>query len=180
MSTQPEATIDDSYHTRGKSELINGKIVVMPPSGGFSGVARAAISSRHLAHEKATGQGHALPGPVGYLVDLPHRKSFCPDVSYTVAPLSMEFVKGAPVFAVEIRNEPDHGPDAERRIAAKHADYFAAGTLVVWDVDLQGADTTRSYRAESLDLPLVFRRGDTAHAEPAVPGWSMPVDDLFP
>jgi hypothetical protein len=27
--------------------------------------------------------------------------------------------------------------------------------------------------------PLIFRRGDVADAEPAVPGWQMPVDDLF-
>ena len=26
---------------------------------------------------------------------------------------------------------------------------------------------------------VVFRRGEQAHAEPAVPGWTMPVDDLF-
>jgi hypothetical protein len=27
--------------------------------------------------------------------------------------------------------------------------------------------------------PTVYRRGDVAEAEPAVPGWTMPVDDLF-
>src|SRR5205809_3527026 len=57
-------------------------------------------------------------------------------------------------------------------------DYFAAGTLVVWDVDLLGADVVRVYRAR--ERPTVYRRGDVAEAEPAVPGWSMPVDDLFP
>src|SRR5262249_14364560 len=144
MSTEPEPTVDDLYRTRGKAELINGKIVLIPPSGGLSGVARAAISSRLLAHEKSTGQGHALPVTAGYLVDLPHRKSFCRDMSYTFAPLSMEFIKGPPVFAVEVRSEPNYGPDAERCIAVKRANYFAAGTLVVWDVDLQGADTIRS------------------------------------
>ena len=28
--------------------------------------------------------------------------------------------------------------------------------------------------------PTLFRRGDRADAEPAVSGWSMPVEDLFP
>jgi len=27
--------------------------------------------------------------------------------------------------------------------------------------------------------PTVYRRGQIAEAEPAVPGWTMPVDDLF-
>ncbi len=64
-------------------------------------------------------------------------------------------------------------------MAAKRADYFAAGTLVVWNVDLLGEDTVRVYRAGDSDQPTVYCRGDTAEAEPAVPGWSMPVDDLF-
>ena len=40
----------------------------------------------------------------------------------------MKFFQGAPVFAVEVRSEGDYGPRAEREMAAKRADYFAAGT----------------------------------------------------
>jgi Uma2 family endonuclease len=64
-------------------------------------------------------------------------------------------------------------------MAAKRADYFSAGTLVVWDVDLVGSDTIRVYRADQPDVPTIYRRGDVAEAEPAVPGWRMPVDELF-
>lgn len=91
----------------------------------------------------------------------------------------MKFLEGAPVFAVEVRSEGDSGPAAEREMAAKRADYFAAGTLVVWDVDLLSPDVVRVYRAAAPDAPTVYRRGDVAEAEPAVPGWTMPVDDLF-
>ena len=90
------------------------------------------------------------------------------------------FLTGAPRFAVEVRSESDYGPAAERRLVSKRADYFAAGTVVVWDVDLLGADVVRVYRAREPERPTVYRRGDVAEAEPAVPGWSMPVDDLFP
>jgi len=27
--------------------------------------------------------------------------------------------------------------------------------------------------------PKIYRRGETAEAEPAVPGWKFPVDELF-
>jgi hypothetical protein len=38
----------------------------------------------------------------------------------------------------------------------------------------------RVYRDNDPDQPAaVYRRGDVAEAEPAVPGWRMPVDDLF-
>ena len=60
------------------------------------------------------------------------------------------------------------------------ADYFAAGTLVVWDVYLLSEDVVKVYRSTAPDSPTVYRRGDTAEAEPAVPGWRMAVDDLFP
>ena len=113
-------------------------------------------------------------------MNLPHRKSFCPDAAYHLGPLTMEFAEGAPVFAVEVRSKSDYGPVAERRMAAKRADYFAAGTQVVWDVDLLGADVVRVHRASDPDRPRVDRRGERAEAEPALPGWSIPVDELFP
>ena len=64
-------------------------------------------------------------------------------------------------------------------MAAKRADYFAAGTQVIWDVDLLAEDVVRVYRAESPRVPVIYRRGEQADAEPAVPGWRMAVDELF-
>jgi Uma2 family endonuclease len=64
-------------------------------------------------------------------------------------------------------------------MAAKRADYFAAGTQVVWDVDVLREELIRAYRATAPDVPSVYRRGERAEAEPALTGWSFPVDDLF-
>ena len=64
-------------------------------------------------------------------------------------------------------------------MAEKRADYFAGGTLVVWDVDLLAEDAVRTYSAADPEHQAIFRRGETADAEPAVPGWKMKVDDLF-
>jgi Uma2 family endonuclease len=63
--------------------------------------------------------------------------------------------------------------------AAKRADYFAAGTLVVWDVDVLREGQVRSHRAAEPQPPTVYRRGELAAAEPALPGWTFPVDDIF-
>lgn len=90
----------------------------------------------------------------------------------------MKFVDGAPVFAVEVRSESDYGPRTEEEMARKRADYFAAGTIVVWDVDLLGVDIVRVHRAGAAE-PTIYRRGELAEAEPAVPGWRLPVDELF-
>jgi Uma2 family endonuclease len=91
----------------------------------------------------------------------------------------MKFLEGAPAFAVEIRSEGDYGSKAEQRIIEKRRDYFAAGTLVVWDVDLLNPEVIKSYRQDEPDKPKIFRRGGIADAEPAVPGWKFPVSELF-
>ncbi len=67
-----------------------------------------------------------------------------------------------------------------RRWRKKRNDYFAAGTLCVWDVDLLSPNVIKAYFADNPDNPIVFHKGDRAHAGNAVPGWSMLVDDLFP
>ena len=46
-----------------------------------------------------------MGGTVGFVVDLPDRKSFCPDAAFHVGSPSMKFIDGAPVFAVEVREE---------------------------------------------------------------------------
>jgi Uma2 family endonuclease len=89
------------------------------------------------------------------------------------------FLEGAPVFAAEVRSKYDYGDPAEQKIREKIADYFAAGTLVVWDVDVLREQVVRVYRATDPHRPTICRRGEIAEAEPAVPGWSMPVDELF-
>jgi Uma2 family endonuclease len=175
-----EATIEDLYRVPGKAELVNGEIVRMPPTGALPGYAGGQIFSSLREYGRRTKLGHAIPDNVGFIVDLPHRRSFCPDVAFHVGELTMDFIQGAPLFAVEVRSKSEHGPRAEHAIAAKRADYFAAGTLVVWDVDLRSDQVVRCYRASDADLPVVYRRGERAAAEPALPGWSMAVDDLFP
>jgi len=55
-------------------------------------------------------------------------------------------------------------------IADKRRDYFAAGTLVVWDVDVLRLEVIRAYRATDPDHPTTHHRGEGAEAEPAVPG----------
>jgi Uma2 family endonuclease len=179
MAAAARATIEDLYQVRGKAEIVNGEMVRLSPTGGLPGMAGGILYASLLAHQRAVGGGYALPDNVGFVVDLPHRRSFSPDVAFHRGSRpTMKFIEGAPAFAVEVRSEDDYGPAAERAMAAKRADYFAAGTEVVWDVDLQGPETIRVYRPGGKE-PRVFRSGDSADAEPAVPGWRFPVRELF-
>jgi len=137
------------------------------------------VALRLRAYAKQTGRGRAYTDGAGFQVQLPHRASFSPDAAYHLGPRTgLRLLQGAPVFAVEVRSANDHGPAAERALAAKRADYFACGTLVIWDVDVLSADVITSYQASDPAHPVRFRRRDIADAEPAVPGWRMAVDEL--
>ena len=181
MSSKVEATIEDLYKVGGKAELVNGEIVQMSPTGQLPHYAAREITDSLRKHEKSTKRGLAIGDNAAFVVSLPTRKSFSPDAAFYVGKISgMKFFEGAPAFAVEVRSESDYGPKAEQQIARKRAEYFAAGTLVVWDVDLLSQEVIRVYRASSPSIPVIYRRGELAEAEPAVQGWSMRVDDLFP
>ena len=179
MTTKTEATIEDLYKVEGKAELVNGEIVHMSPTGGRPGYAAQEISFSLRDYGRRTKSGYAIGDNVGFMVNLPHRKSFCPDAAFYSGELTMKFLEGAPVFAAEVRSEGDYGPKQELKMAQKRADYFAAGTQVVWDVDLLSETPVRVYRAADPENPTAYRRGETAEAEPALPGWTLAVDDLF-
>ena len=179
MSAKTRATLEDLYKVQGKAELVNGEIVEMPPAGDEPNVAGGEIFASLREFARRTGRGRAYTDGIGFHVQLPHREAFSPDTAYHVgARTGMRFLEGAPIFAVEVRSEHDYGSAAERAIRERRADYFACGTLVVWNVDLR-SEAVKSYRASDPDNPVTFRLGDTAYAEPAVPGWRLAVDALF-
>ena len=182
MTTKAPSGIDDLYGVaeNGKAEIVNGEIVRMSPTGDAPNYAAGEIFASLRQYSRRGKYGRAVTDNAGFRVNLPGRTSFSPDAAFYTGPnKGMWFFDGAPVFAAEIRSEHDYGPDAEDKIADKRADYFAAGTLVVWEVDLLGPDVVKVYRASDPNNPTIYRRGELAEAEPVVPGWKMPVSELF-
>ena len=182
MSIPTEATIDDLYRVpeHRKAELVNGELVLMSPTGGVPGRAVGEIYVSLRSYEKQVEEGYAFPDNVGFIVNLPNRRSFSPDAAFYKGELRGGFfLEGAPVFAVEVRSTDDYGPKAEERMAQKRADYFAAGTLVVWDVDVLREKVVRVYRSTDAANPTMYGANDKAEAEPALPGWTMQVNDIL-
>ncbi len=190
MPTKPKATIEDLFNVPEKAEIVNGEIVRLMPTGGRPGYAADEVFVSLRQYALRAGRGRAVGDNKGFIVYMPNRESFSPDAAYYDGPdPGMKFYEGAPNFAVEVRSEGDYGARAERELADKRSDYFLAGTKVVWDVDLRNnyandanvADdaVVRKYSTDNPVSPAIFRRGQLADAESAVPGWTMPVDDLF-
>ncbi len=180
QTTAQESLVERLYHIpeNGKAEIIRGEIVRMSPTGARPGRAALKIVLSLSEYEYLNpGTGYAFGDNVGFLVTLPDRGSFSPDAAWYTGPLGedeMDFLLGAPIFAVEARSKGDYGPKAERAILAKIHDYFAAGTVVVWDVDTLGG-SVNVWRSSMPAEPNIYRAGEIANAEPAVPGWTMTV-----
>ncbi len=177
----PRATLDDLMRVEGKAELIGGRVVSFMASGYRPSRVAMRIGRSLDEYCYATGRGIGFADGIGYAVPelSTGRESFSPDASYYTGPLpanEMRFISGPPDFAVEVRSENDYGPTAEVEMADKRAEYFEAGTLVVWDVD-PVARTVRRYRADG--SVAEFGPGTEADAEPAVPGWRLAVDWLM-
>jgi Uma2 family endonuclease len=175
---ESQATVTDLERVGGKAEIVNGKLVLMSPAGDFHNTAAASVVTSLKLHQRAHGGGRAYTDNGGFIVS--PARSFSPDAAWYTGPRSgAKYLHGAPALAVEIRSEGNYGPAAEREMAWKRADYFAAGTQVVWDVDVLREELIRVYRAQDPESPTIYRRGEVAEAEPAVPGWRFPVDELF-
>jgi len=187
-ATQPtapaRATLDDLARTPGKAELIGGRIVPLMPTGHLPNRVAARIFRSLDDHAERTGLGVVFTHNMGFAIPelSSGRESFSPDVSYYLGPLPadpMDFIQGPPTFAVEVRSKGDYGSAAEKAMAAKRADYFEAGTSVVWDVD-PIAGCVHVYRPDAPGRPSTFIGGQEVDAEPAVPGWRIAVDRILP
>lgn len=182
-ATQTAATLDDLYRVKDKAELIGGRIVPLMPTGRWPSRVASRIFRSLDDYAEATGRGEAYSENVGFAVPIlsSGRESFSPDAAYFLGPFPaniMRFLEGPPTFAVEVRSEGDYGPAAEAAMAAKRADYFEAGTAVVWDVDPINRRILK-YRSDAPDQPETFVPGQEADAEPAVAGWRVAVDRIF-
>lgn len=177
------ATLDDLYRYEGKAELIGGRIVPHMATGRRPNRVAARIFRSLDDYATQAGVGEAYTDNMGFAVPmLPSgRESFSPDASYYSGPFPanpMRFINGPPTLAVEVRSENDYLPSAEDEMADKRADYFAAGTEVVWDVDTVN-ECVNVYRRSDPTRAVTYRRGQDAEAEPAVPGWKVAVDWIF-
>src|SRR5215475_15763600 len=98
-AVQRQATIEDLYHVPedGKAELVNGELVLMPPTEDLPNSAAGEIFVSLHNYARHMGTGRAYTDNAAFLVNLPHRKSFSPDTAFYVGPRTRgKFLQGAP------------------------------------------------------------------------------------
>lgn len=82
------------------------------------------------------------------------------------------YFPGAPDLAIEVISPNDR----YREVESKISDYFAAGTSMVILLEPDGR-TAKVYRSPTEDV--ILTESDTLDGGDVVPGWRMPVSEIF-
>ena len=171
VDRERERLIKILYQTSVKAEIVNGEVIEYMATGGLPNFVAGEIFAELRHYARKTKTGYAVTDNAGFVVNLPNRYSFSPDAAFWTGSIpTMKFYEGAPIFAVEVRSESDYGPVAETEMRDKRADYFTAGTEVVWDVDTRSktAPVRKFTKTTGADTPAqIFAWTEEANAEPA-------------
>jgi Uma2 family endonuclease len=180
-ATKTLVTADDLLRMprdpRARYELVRGELVPMTPVGGEHGRITMRFGSRLLSHVEPLGLGEVMV-EVGFRLTRDPDTVRAPDISFVSAErvpphgLPAGYIAGAPDLAVEVVS-PD---DTAAEIEAKVHEYLAHGVRLVLVVHPRTQSVT-AYRPDG--SARLFRSGEAIDGGDVVPGFSLPVDELF-
>ena len=159
-------------------ELDNGRLVVMPPPGDEHGAIESNVTTELKVQGEKAGHGKARCGEVMIVLwNDPDRvvgadALFIANPSLPIQITKEGFLKTIPDLVLEVRSKNDTQPE----IDAKVKDYLKAGVRVVWVADPKKQTVTAYRRGRK---SRVFAIGDTLTVEDVIPGFQMPVADVF-
>ena len=163
---------DDGF----RYELVRGELRKMSPAGRIHGRHGSYIHISMGSHVVANGLGETYTSDTGFLLAPNHVRM--PDASFVrqeridAMPDEPGYVQGPPDVAVEVISPSDRYADVEEKVA----DYLDAGTLAVVVVNPRNR-TVRIHRSAT-DVVLLTE-SDTLAVDDIIPGWRMPVRDIF-
>lgn len=161
----------------GRSELVEGRIVKMSPTGNEHGTIEGNFFhylSNFVRREKL---GKVQVGEVGIYIQRDPDTVRGADVLFIsteryAQQTSSGFLHVAPDLVVEILSPHDRWND----VMTKLREYFEIGVRLVWVADPQG-QIVYAYRA--ITEVTEYLADDTLSGEEVLPGFSVPVSQLF-
>lgn len=161
-----------------RCELIEGEIQEMSPSGRTHGRIASRFHSRlgRFVHEN--GLGEAYVADTGFRIETDPDTVLAPDAAFVTAEHEAQaigdegFFPGAPDLALEVISPSDRYSE----VAAKVQKYLRAGTGMVVVVD-PPKRTVIVHRSHA-DV-LILKEDDVLDGGDVVPGWTLPVRELF-
>jgi Uma2 family endonuclease len=167
----------ERYHNR-RAELVRGEVIEMSPASANHGLIAGEIFGRLYAHVTAHNLGRVFAAETGFVLSRNPTTVRAPDAAFISHARMGDSVprRGywpfAPDLAVEVMSPGDSGEE----IAAKIADWFEAGTRLVW-VLYPFARTVHVFPTANQSQILSAR--DTLEGGELLPGFECAVEELF-
>jgi Uma2 family endonuclease len=160
-------------------ELVNGELIMMAPAGGGHGNLTHRLAMRlgnFIDHHKL---GEGLAAETGFIVsrdpDTVRASDFAFIPKDRIPPegISEKFLTLIPALVVEVLSPHDHAIAVTEKIE----NWLRFGVDQVWI--LNPKLKTLTVHTPTRD-PHTFRTTDTLDATPILPGFNLPLTDLFP
>ena len=162
----------------GRSELVEGELVPRTPTGGRHGALAVRIGRLLDEYVEAHDLGVCCGAETGFILKRDPDTVRAPDAAVVVASRIPEtgipaaYWPFAPDLAVEVVSPSDRLPDVHVKIA----EYFAAGTRLVWLVEPE-TRMVHVYRSPQ-EVEVVGTDEDLEGGD-VLPGFRCPVRRLF-
>ena len=168
-------------------ELREGKIIIMSPSDGISGVIGARFIALLSVWVFSHNQGQILDSSTGFR--LPNGDLLSPDISFVsrerLKQIPRTYLSVVPELIVEIKFSRDRVRELEEKIAVFLSQGVQVGILI--DPDTHTLSIFRSGglgkhadTGEPVSQVTTLRDGDTLTIPELFPGWEIPVASLWP
>jgi len=161
---------DDGY----RHELVRGELLTMSPSGTSHSWISLRVA-RHLAEFVEKHKlGEVYGSNLGYIITSDPDTVREPDASFVRIDRVIrndKYYSGAPDLAVEVISPNDRWSEVDEKVR----EYLAAGTRMVIVIDPRKQTATVRTLTSTTDLTLA----DTLSGADVVPGWTLPLRELF-
>lgn len=158
-------------------ELVNGRVVPMAPAGPVHGSLEFRLAAKLVTYADESGRGVAMGGEVGIYT------SRDPDTVRGADALFISherygrrglgaFLDVAPELVVEILSPEDRPGE----VTTKMREYLAIGVGRVWIIDRRRRQVRIPRSPEQVEALEI---GDTLRDEDILPGFSLPLSELF-
>jgi Uma2 family endonuclease len=157
-----------------RMELVDGEIIIMPPSGYESDEVASSFSSELYSWVRPRKLGRVTGAGAGF--NLPNENTRASDVSFVraerlkISPCS--FADLAPDLMVEVKSPTD----SLKKFRAKIQEFLEVGTLVgiLINPEVQSVEVYRLNQNA-----VVLGDGDTLTLPDLLPGWEIAVSELW-
>ena len=161
-----------------RHELVKGELRTMPPAGFEHGDITSEIDSSLRPYVRSHGLGKVVAGDIGFQLTINPDTVRAPDVAFvnaervSAAGRVTGYWPGAPDLVVEVISPNDLYTEVDEKVA----EWIEHGARLVFVVNPRRRTVAMHCPSDPV---RILGEGDVLDGEDIVPGWSLPVRDLF-